>query len=70
MALTLKGTSSTVKEGAKVVVAEAVQTTAVVPDAATKVVSVPRENEDGLLSKVVAVPLSVAVHKGNVKTSS
>jgi hypothetical protein len=61
MALMLKDTLSTVKEGAKVMVVESVQTTAVVPNAATKVVSTPRENEDSLLLEVVSAPLPVAI---------
>jgi hypothetical protein len=70
MALTLKETLATVEEGAEVVVPDALQTAAVIPDVAPKVASAPKEPEDGLLSKVVSAPSSVAIGKGNIETSS
>jgi hypothetical protein len=51
-------------------VPDAVQTTAVVPDIAPMVASAPKEPEEGLLSKVVSAPLSVAIGKVNVNMSS
>jgi hypothetical protein len=70
VALTLKDTLATVKEGAQDVALDAVQTTAVIPNVAPKVASALKEPEDGLLSKVVSVPLSNAIGKGNVEMSS
>jgi hypothetical protein len=61
-ALTLKDTV----EGAPV----AVQGPVVVSNDAPMVASVPKEPEDGLLLNVVPAPLSVAVGKGNVESSS
>jgi hypothetical protein len=49
---------------------DVVQTTAVIPNVAPKVASALKEPEDGLLSKVVSAPLSVAIGKGNVEMSS
>jgi hypothetical protein len=69
VALTLK---DTVEGGAPSapVVTVAVQGPVVVSNDAPMVASVPKEPEDGLLLKVVSAPLSVAVGKGNVKSSS
>jgi hypothetical protein len=48
----------------------AVQGPVVVSNDAPMVASVPKEPEDGLLLKVVSAPVSVAVGKGNVESSS
>jgi hypothetical protein len=69
VALTLK---DTVEGGAPSapVAPVAVQGPVVVSNNAPMVASVPKEPEDGILSKVVSATLSVAVGKGNVEMSS
>jgi hypothetical protein len=59
-----------VEVGAKVVVPVVVQGPSVVSNVAPMVTSVPKEPENGLSLNVVPAPLSVAVGKGNVESSS
>jgi hypothetical protein len=65
-----EGLLSTVEGGVKVVVPVVVQGPAVVSNNTPVVASGPKEAENGFLLKAVPTPSSVAVGKGNVKSSS
>jgi hypothetical protein len=65
-----EGLLSTVEGGAKDVALVVVQGPAVVSNIAPMAASGPKEADDSLLLKAVPTPLSVAVGKGNVESSS